>query len=144
MAAGGVLHRVGEHLLHHQLQPLLVRQHPQARLPQIQRHPASDEERGILPGRLAEHGVQGGHADEVVGGGALQPEIAEHQLHIPLNTEQLRGQLPAPRALILLEQQAHGGDGGLDLVDPHGVVVHALPQPGVQGGDRRPALLVEL
>ena len=38
-----------------------------------------------------------------------------------------------PLRLVVLENQPHGGNGRLDLVDPHGVIVQRLPVPGVQG-----------
>ena len=134
MSAGGVFDGVGEDLLHHQLQPLLVREHLEAGLLQLQGHPAPDEEGGVLPGGLAEDGVQCVLPDEVVGAAAVQSEVAQGKLHIPLHPEELRLQVPDVVRRVLPEEQAHGGDGGLDLVDPHGVIVQGLPPAGVGGG----------
>src|SRR5699024_9379890 len=76
-AAGGVLHRVGQDLLHHQLKPLLVGEDGEVRLPQVQGHPAADEETGVPPGRLAQNLHQGAGADNVVRGVTAQAEVAE-------------------------------------------------------------------
>ena len=133
-AAPGVLHRVGEHLLHHKAQPLLIGEDPEREGLQVQGHPAVDKELGVFAHRLPHDLLQRYLPDEIVRGVAAQAEILQHHLHILLDLEQLRRQLPAPLRVVPLEQQVHGGDGGLDLVGPEGIVLHHLPPPFIPLG----------
>ena len=58
MPPWGVFHRVGQDLLHHQLQPLLVSEDPQVGGTQLQGYFPPDKQSGVLPGRLTEDTVQ--------------------------------------------------------------------------------------
>ena len=91
----------------------------------------ADERGGELPQGGADDGVQGAGADDKVRGFAVQPEVAQDHLHILLDLEERLLQAAAFREILGLENQVHGGNGGLDLVGPEGVVVgHVLEAAG--------------
>ena len=91
---------------------------------QLKRHPGADEKRCVAPGRLPQQGVDFRLPEDIVRGLALQAQVVEHHLHVLLHPQKLRRHLPAPVAVVLLAEELQGGDGGLDLVGPEGVVIH--------------------
>ena len=121
-----VLQGVGEHLLHHKAQPLAIRQHGLTRLPEIQGDFFQYEHLGQLPHCAPKDFVQIAVLEEVIRGGAVQPQVGQNHLHILLDLQELHLQRGTVRPF--LEQKAQGGDGGLDLVGPEGVIVRHVPQ----------------
>ena len=72
-AADGVFQGVGQHLLHHEAQPLGVGDHGAVQGLIVQPQTAADELPGELPHRRAHDIVQAVGADHIVGGAAVQP-----------------------------------------------------------------------
>ena len=92
-AAGrGVLERVGEQLLYDEGEPLLVRQHLEARLLKVERQLPEDEHLRVLPHAAAHDLVKPPAAQQEVGALALQPLIAQHHAHVLLYPEELGGE----------------------------------------------------
>ena len=128
-SGGGVFQGIGQHLLHHEGEPLLVRQHRPVRLLEVQGDLFQNEHPGELPHRLPQQAVQVRVPEHVVRALAVQPEIAQHHVHILLDLQELHFHLGTHGAGVLLQEQPGRGDGGLDLVGPEGVVVRHVLQP---------------
>ena len=56
----------------------------------------------------------------------VHPQVLKHHIHILLNAEKLFRQLRVLLLARLLQQQPHGCDGCLNLMDPHGIVFRHL------------------
>ena len=88
---------------------------------------------------LTDYVIQRAGADDKIGRVAGEAGVIQIHLHILLDAEQLRSQLPAAFRIFLLQQQTHGGNGGFDLMGPQqGVIlpfaafrVGIRHQPGV-------------
>ena len=79
---------------------------------------------------LFDDGVQRAFPDDQIGGRAVRPQVLKHHFHILFDLKKLIGQLAVVRfsARVCLKNQVHGRDGGLYLVNPHGIIVlHLRP-----------------
>ena len=81
----------------------------------------ADKLRREFPHGRAQDRVQIAAPQQKIAAVAVQPDIAQRHVHILLDAEQLLAQLAVFRTL-LLQEQAHGGDGCLDLVCPERVI----------------------
>ena len=128
-----VFQGVGQYLLHHEAQPLLVCHHRQMQRLIVQGELTVDELPREFSQALADDAVQIAGADHIVAGPLVQAQVHQHHVHVLLDTQQLAHEPAGIGGVVRLEGQAHGGDGGLDLMDPGGVVVHHLPITGGVG-----------
>ena len=136
-----VFEGVAQQLAHDEAQPLFVRQHGEARGGEGHGQLFQDEEPRIRLHGGADDVVQGAPAQHQIRGVAPQPLIGQHQVHILLHAEQLPLEQGHVRRLAL-QQQPHGRQRGLDLVDPGGVEgLGPIPLGGGGRGDGAPVLV---
>lgn len=62
----------------------------------------------------------------IVGGLAFEPQKGHDHFHIPFNAEKLGAKPTGKGAVLPLESELHGGNGGLYLVRPKGVIFHRV------------------
>ena len=127
---GGVAHELSQHELH----PLGVRAHREAKLAKLGRHARVDERPRVSPQRRAHHVCQHdlAHLEVAVKGGGAG--VVERLLHVALNALQLCVHGVGHRPGVVGGRQAPGGYGGLHLVDPGLHVVAVVALLGAHGG----------
>ena len=121
---GGIAHELPQHELH----PLGVRAHREAKLAQLGRHVRVDERPRVSPQRRAYHVCKHDLADLEVAVKRRGPRIVERLLDVALDAAELCVHGVGHRPGVVRRHQAPGGYGRLDLVDPglHVVAIVAL------------------
>ena len=132
-ARAGVFQGVGENLLDHKAEPLLVGQHLQGRALVFQTDSFPDKLLCVFPHALADDVIQGAGSEHKIRAVAVQTQVVQHHLHILLHPEKLPLDLHSAVFRLCLQNQPHGGDGGLDLVGPEGKIVLHVAHAQVHG-----------